>query len=245
MPLLESLRQLVKVQVVDGELAVVDAELAKLPAERSAVAVSIQQAKDAIAAAQTLRESEEREERRLEADMREQEALMERLTSQSGQVTSKQAYEALQHEMDAARDAGSDFETRALELMEAIDRAGAQLLAAEKSFGELESAAPQQLAKIAEREQSFQGQRNELLGSREKQAVGIERELLEHYERIAARHAPAVIVLPGKACPRCQMAVPAQRAAEIRRAEAVYECGGCRRLLVCPDAVEGGEAQDG
>jgi predicted nucleic acid-binding Zn-ribbon protein len=244
-PLLESLRQLVKVQAVDDELAIADAELAKLPGERSAVAAAIQQAKDAIAAAQTLRESEELEERRLEADMREQEALMERLTAQSGQVTSTQAYEALEHEMGAAHDAGSAFETRALELMEAIDRAGAQLSEAERTFGELEGAAPAQLGQIAEREQRFQGERSVLLLRREKETDGIERDLFQHYERIAARYAPAVVVLPDKACPKCQMAVPAQRAAEIRRAEAVYECGGCRRLLVCPGAAESDEVRGG
>jgi predicted nucleic acid-binding Zn-ribbon protein len=240
--LIESLRQLMKVQAVDSQLAVVAAELATLLPARSAVAASIQQAKDAIAAAQALRESEELEERRLEADMRAQEVLMVRLTGQSAQVTSTQAYEALQHEMDAASQAGSEFETRALELMEAIDQAGAQLAEARRNFDELERAAPQQLGQIAEREQALQLQRSELLELREKQVVGIERELLAHYERLASRHEPAVIVLPDKACPRCQMAVPSQRAAEIRRAEAVYECGGCRRLLVCPAAMESADA---
>ena len=104
----QNLSQLVILQSVDEEIAVADAELAKLPGERNVIAAAIQQEKEAIGVAKELQESEELEERRLEADMREQEALLARLNSQSGQVTSTQAYEALQHETDAAHRAGSD-----------------------------------------------------------------------------------------------------------------------------------------
>ena len=236
--MLQSLRQLMKLQAVDGEIAAAETELAKLPGERSAIAAAIQNAKDAIGVAKDLRESEEREERRLEADMREQEALMERLNSQSGQVASTQAYEALQHEIDAAHQAGSEFETRALELMEAIDQARSQISQAEKTFGELEKAAPRELAEIGERQLRFETQRSELLAQREKESVGVGQELLTRYERIALRHKPAVIVLLDKACPLCQMVVPAQRVSEIKRCAAVHGCGSCQRLLVSPRALE-------
>ena len=228
-----------KLQTVDAEIAVVDAGLATLPGERSAVADAIQQAKDAMAAARELRDSEEREERRLEADMREQEALLERLNAQSALVTSTQAYEALKHELDAAQRAGSDYETRALELMEQIDQVRAQLAEAELSFGSLEKAAPTQLQAIAERQRDFEAQREELLALRDKQAVGIEAELRSRYERIARKHKPAVIVLQSAVCPLCQMVVPAQRVSEIQRAAAVHACGSCQRLLVAPSALEG------
>jgi predicted nucleic acid-binding Zn-ribbon protein len=236
--LLESLRQLMKLQSVDDEIVVVDAGLAKLPRERSAIAAAIQNAKDAIAAAKELHESEEREERRLEADMREQEALMERLNSQSGQVTKAQAYEALQHEINAAHEAGSEFETRALEVMEAIDRARSQIEAAEQSFSDLEKLAPRELQEIGERQLGFETQRAELLARREAESAGIGQELLGRYERIAAKHKPAVIALPGNSCPHCQMAVPAQRVSEVKRCAAVYGCDSCQRLLVSPKALE-------
>ena len=236
----QSLCQLVLLQGVDEEIAVADAELAKLPGERKVIAAAIQQAKEAIGVAKELLElleSEELEERRLEADMREQEALLERLNAQSGQVTSTQAYEALQHETQAAHRAGSEFETRALELMEAIDQARLQVAAAEESFRKLESAAPDQLGEIGKRQKHFETERSQLLARREKEVVGIERELLTRYERVALKHKPAVVVTPGKACPLCHMAVPAQRASEMKREGAVYTCGG--------DGGSGDEYQDG
>lgn len=236
--MLQSLRQLLKLQIVDDEIAIVDAELAQLPKERSAIAAAIAEARAAIGAAKDLLESEELEERRLESDMREQEALLEKLTAQGGLVTSTQAYEALQHEIDAATLAGSGFETRALELMEKIDQATAQLAKAEETFSELETAAPAQLETIAKRQQRFESQCSELVARREAECVGIERELISRYERVSLKRRPAVIALPGKACPHCQMAVPAQRVAEIKRAELVYSCDSCQRLLVSPSALE-------
>ena len=236
--MLQSLRQLLKLEIVDDKLARVDAELVEIPKQRSAVAAGIQQAKDAIAAAKDLLESEELEERRLESEMREQEALLARLTSQGALVSSTQAYQALQHEIDAATLAGSGFETRALELMEKIDQAKAQLAEAEESFVTREQAAPAQLESIAKRQQSVESKRSELLARREKECLGIDRELITRYERVALRHKPAVIILSGKACPHCQMAVPAQRVAEVKRCELVYSCDSCQRLLVSPSALE-------
>ena len=235
--MLESLRQLVKLQTVDDEIAVIDGELARLPGERSAIAAQIEQAKQALAAARELHEAEELEERRLEADMREQEALLERLNAQSGQVASQQAYEALQHEIDAAHAAGSDFETRALELMEAIDQARAQIAQAEQTLAGLEKAEPRELQEIGERQQQFEAQRSDLVTRRANETVGIGDELVTRYERIALKHKPAVIALEGGVCPRCQMVVPAQRVSEIKRSEAVHACGSCQRLLVSPEAL--------
>ncbi len=80
-------------------------------------------------------------------------------------------------------------------------------------------------------------ERSQLLARREKEIVGIERELLTRYDRVALKHKPAVVVTPGKACPLCHMAVPAQRASEMKREGAVYTCGGCQRLLVSPKAL--------
>ena len=62
--------------------------------------------------------------------------------------------------------------------------------------------------------------------------------MLSRYELIAAKRSPAVLILEGKACPSCQMAVPAQRAIEIHRGDLIYPCGGCRRLLVAAEALE-------
>ena len=236
--MLQSLRQLLKLQTVDHEIAVADAELAELPKERTAIAAAIETARSAIAVARELLESEELEERRLESDMRAQEALLARLNSQGALVSSTHAYEALQHEIDAATLAGSGFETRALELMEKIDQARAQLAEAEEILGKLEEAAPAQLEAIAKRQQRFESQRVELLVQREKQTVGIERELMGLYERVALKRKPAVIALTGKSCPHCQMAVPAQRVAEVKRCEVVYRCDGCQRLLVSSSALE-------
>ena len=126
------------------------------------------------------------------------------------------------------------------ELMETIDQAKSQVAEAEETFRQLESSAPGQLEEIGKRQAHFEAEHAKLLSRRGDEIVGIEAQLLARYERIAVKHKPAVVVMPANICPRCQMAVPAQRVSEIKRSVAVHACGGCQRLLVCPDALKAG-----
>ena len=96
------MRQLILIRDIDEEIAVVGSDLARIPEERETIERELVAARETLAQAKELLESEEVEERRLEGKMREQEALLQRLNAQSAQVTSPQAYEALQHELEHA-----------------------------------------------------------------------------------------------------------------------------------------------
>ena len=101
----EAMRQLVRTQKVDTAIAVIEGELAKFPAERSAIDAEMEGVREEIAREKAELESAELEERRVENSMRDQETLIERLNRQSADVSSNQAYTALQHELDAAEEA--------------------------------------------------------------------------------------------------------------------------------------------
>jgi predicted nucleic acid-binding Zn-ribbon protein len=125
------MRQLIVLRDIDEEIATVGSGLARIPEEREAIERELVEARETLAQTRQSLESDEVEERRLEGKMREQEALLQRLNAQSAQVTSPQAYEALQHELQHASTASSEFETRALELMESIDQLRGEVSAAE------------------------------------------------------------------------------------------------------------------
>jgi predicted nucleic acid-binding Zn-ribbon protein len=165
------------------------------------------------------------------------EALLQRLNAQSVQVTSSQAYEALQHELDNAGRASSEFETRALELMEAIDQVRGEVAVAESRLQEAEERSPAQLDEISRREGQLTAERETLLERREKACQCLDAELFAHYERVAQKRRPAVGIFEGKVCPECRIALPTMRASEIQRAEKVHACSTCQRLLVPVQAL--------
>jgi len=239
--LLESLRQLLHIQELDSKVRGIDSELGELPGRREAIAREIVQAGEAVAAASELLETEERDERRLEGEMRDQEALQERLNGQSSQIQSAQAYEALQHEIQHASEAGSRFETEALELMEAIDEARTRLADTQERLADLEKSEPAQLEQIAGEEEAFSSERSQLLEARAQDCGGIEPKMLADYERVADFRQPAVVALTEKSCPACRIAVPAQRVREIAQADAIHTCSNCQRLLISARALDGGD----
>jgi len=236
--LLDSLPRLLRLQDLDSAIAALDGGLGELPGKRKSIARGIVEAKESIAAAAELLESEEMDERRLEGDMRQQEALGERLNAQSGQVQSTQAYEALQHEIQHAGEASSRCETEALELMEAIDEARTRLAQAKEHLAELEKSEPGQLEELARKEAELSGQRAERLEARRSVCEGIDPKSLSSYDRIADKRQPAVVALTEKSCPACRIAVPAQRIMEITRGDAVHVCSSCQRLLISSRALD-------
>jgi predicted nucleic acid-binding Zn-ribbon protein len=231
------MRQLVLIRDVDAEISVVESGLVRIPEEREAIERELVAAGEAIAQAKALLEEQQVEERRLEAKMREQETLLQRLNAQTAQVTSAQAYQALQHELEQAGAASSEFETRALELMESIDQVRGELAAARDRLKRAEEQAPGRLAELSAREKRLTAEREALAERREKACQCLDASLLAHYERIAQQRRPAVGIFAGTVCPECGIAVPTMRASEIQRALKVHTCSGCRRLLVPVQAL--------
>ena len=69
-------------------------------------------------------------------------------------------------------------------------------------------------------------------------APGVERELLSHYERVAKRRRPSVILVREERCGGCRVGIPPQSFIEILRAEAIVTCGNCSRILIHADKLE-------
>jgi predicted nucleic acid-binding Zn-ribbon protein len=231
------MRQLIVIRDIDEEIAVVTRELGRIPEERETIERELLAARETLAQAKARLESEEVEERRLEGKMREQEALLQRLNAQSAQITSPHAYEALQHELEHAGTASSEFETRALELMESIDQVRGELAAAEGRLQRAEERTPTQLDELSVREKRLTAEREALLERREKACQRLDASLLAHYERVAQQRRPAVGIFEGEVCPECRITLPTMRASEIQRAQKVHACSSCHRLLVPVQAL--------
>jgi len=238
--LLPSLRTLMRVQELDAEIFGLDEGITACPVERSEIAAGIAQAKRAIDAAKKVISETELKERSLESDMQAQEALMARLDEQTYQVKSQQAYDAIRLEMQNAREAGSGFETQALELMEALDTARMQLEEAESHLAALEEEAPIRLKSVDDREAGQNSERERLLEARGKECADIETKVLALYERIRVRCRPTVLVLEERSCPMCRIAVPRQNVSAIERGEEITTCSSCQRLLVSRLVLEDG-----
>jgi predicted nucleic acid-binding Zn-ribbon protein len=230
--LVEGLRRLIELQKLDDELATLEEEHRALPARREALTAQQAAAEERLAAVREALRTAELAQRHAERELQEREAAVARLEGQQFQVKTNEAYTALLREIEHARAAVSGCETRILEAMEAIESCGAAVAAAEgeaKSSGELAQAGARTLAA---RETELAGR---IAGLRERRAEArgqVERDLVELYERIAARKRPAVVTVTREICTGCRVDIPPQRFVEILGRKRVVTCERCQRILI-------------
>jgi predicted nucleic acid-binding Zn-ribbon protein len=229
---LEGLKHLLDLQRLDDELGALEREHAAIPANRSRIAESRQTGQARVDTARRDLAAGEVAQRGAEKDLQDREALLQKLEGQQFQVRSNEAYTALLHEMDAARRAISDCETRILESMDVIETSRDGLRSAERAAREEGGRLDAEEKRLAEREVELTAEIARLREERVRLVAGIAAELRERYERIASRRRPAVVLISKELCEGCRVDIPPQSYIEILRGERVVTCGQCQRILV-------------
>lgn len=227
--------QLLELQTLDNELIALKEEQAALPERRQ----RIQEARDRgevrlVEARQGVVDAEAVQ-RKFEATLQDREALLKKLEGQQLQIKSNEAYTALLHEMDAAKQGISDSETGILEGMETLESARDALARAESEVAEAGENLDADGRALDARESELDAGIARAGKAREQVCPHVEPKLLEQYERISARRRPAVVRVTKEICAGCRFGIPPQAIIEILRGERVVTCGNCNRILAPSD----------
>ena len=233
--MIEGMQGLVELSRLDTELAAREREKAVLPQQRDQCVSTRADCEARLEAAREAVAEAEQAQRRAEAEARDQEALLAKLEGQQHQVKTNEAYTALLHEMDAAREAISSAETLILEAMEAIEAGAADRSGTEQEVRDTLARVEAEEKAIEERERVLEGEIAELRGRRQEVGQALAAELLQRYERIAARRSPAIAIVTGETCMGCRVGIPPQNSIEILRGESIVTCGNCQRILIHED----------
>jgi predicted nucleic acid-binding Zn-ribbon protein len=229
---LDDLQRLIDLQNLDEELTAYEGESAGLPGRRAGLAEMREAAQQRVVAAKDALQKAENEQRHAESALQDQEALIQKLDGQQFQVKTNEAYTALLREMEQARQAISDSETRLLEAMDAIETGGREQAAAEEEVEKV-------LGRVAADEKALDARGHELAAliaelreARVTCRASVEAELLEQYDKIASRRRPAVVHVREEICLGCRVNIPPQLQIELLRGQRVITCSNCHRILV-------------
>ncbi len=236
--MLQGLTQLLELQRVDDELVALQTEYDGLPGHRERIEAERSACDEQLAAAKQTLEDAEGGLRLVEAALQDQEALLQKLESQQLQIKSNDAYTALLSEMALARETISEHETKILEHMEAVEQSRGLLAEAEKQVVETRSRLEAERRAVDARDVECTSEIDRLRTLRSEVGPEVGRELLNHYERIANRRRPAVILVKEERCGGCRVGIPPQSFIEILRSETVVTCGNCSRILIHAEKVE-------
>jgi predicted nucleic acid-binding Zn-ribbon protein len=233
----EALQGLVDLSRLDTDLFTLEEERSGIPAKRESCAVEREQSKARVAESREALTEAEQAQRRAETDLQDQEALLHKLEGQQSQVKTNEAYTALLHEMDQAREAISEAETRILEAMEGIEGAGERLATSEREARGIAERIGGEERSLDEREKFLEARIAELRRAREEVVTRLEAPVVERYEKILSRRQPAVVVVRGESCMGCRVDIPPQVYIEIRRGQEIISCAFCHRILIHEDRL--------
>ncbi len=243
--MLEGLRRLIELQRIDAELAKLDAELAGLPQRRAELRAMAEAAEASFADARAALAAAERERRSLEAEVADKEEELKRLHGQSTQVKTNEAYTALLREIEYARVAVSERETRILELMDEIDAAGSRLAKVEAEGSAVRARVEAEETAIETRAQALEKELTRARGERAQLEGLLDRALIVRYERIAKARTPAIAIAADELCLGCRVRIPPQTYNDAIRGESIVECGSCHRILVYEALLVGATPREG
>ena len=237
--MLEGLNNLVDLQRLDGERTVFEEEFSAIPGKRVSLVEALAHCDKRLEHAKEQLLASELEQRRVEQALQEQEALLQRLEGQQNQVKSNDAYTALLHEMEMAKQAISSCETGILEGMEAVETARETLAADESAVAAERKRVGVTEKTLDERETHLSAEIARLSEAREQVCSGLEAGLLGRYQKILARRQPALVLVTGEMCTGCRVGIPAQDFIEVLKSEKIVTCMSCGRILLHAEKISG------
>ena len=149
-----------------------------------------------------------------------------------GSVRNPQDLLGLQHDLASLRPHLDELEGRLLEWMEATESAEAELGTARAAVAAREAERGSQEAPRRERLAAARRELDAARAARTATAAVIDPGDLRTYERVAARHRPAVVHLERDSCGGCHLPLGVREANQARSGEGLVQCSNCDRVVI-------------
>ena len=229
------LERLWSLRALDDEIATIRTSLARFEVERKTLDVRITAARARLEQLQHRLADIQLKRREIEREIDAAGAEERKFQSQLPAVKKNEEYQALLHEIAAAKARRSDLETRVLLRMEDEDAAQRERPELDLGLRAAEQEAKERRARIDGDEAAERARLEGLETSRRARVAELEPLVRSRYERIhASLDGRAVVPILKNACGGCFRGQPPQNLQEARRGDRVMVCEGCGRLLVWP-----------
>jgi len=173
-----------------------------------------------------------------EVDLKAAEEEIEKLSNQLNRAQTNKEYAAFQHEIAAKKADASRIEDDLLALMADADDLDADAHELERRIAQLDRQYAEEAQGVTRDVAKVERDIAALRKARGAAAGKVNPELLEEYERIAAKKgASAMAPVVGNSCQGCFMQLPPELCHVVRGGRRVVRCPSCSRLLYLPDQV--------
>ena len=229
----EQLRNLVQLQQVDTRIRSQKFQEETYPTEIANLTDQINQRVEAfeeeVARIDNLEKERRQKERALEAAGEK----IEKIQGQLHEVKTNKEYQAFLLEIDHLKEKIAKFEVEILEHLETIDKLREAIKNTEKTFKEEKKVLEAKKALLEDNIVHLPDTLSALLEERDKLTETIPKDILKKYKTLVEkRGGVAVSYVKEEICQGCHMNIPPQLFNQVQRADKIYLCPHCNRILV-------------
>ena len=233
--MLPEIEKLLTLQDRDQKLRAVLTKIAALPGEKAARDRELKAADDRLEAARTRQKEIEVERKKLEVEVKAKQDQISRYKNQQLETRKNEEFSALRHEIEVAEKGIIEIEDRELLLMEEAESLKPALAAAQESHIAEKKKFESHMASLTALKENLEARQKELETERPGFAEGIEKDLLDRYNRLfKSKNGLALVTIEHKVCTGCHMKVTHQAILEVKAEKEIIGCPQCGRILYEP-----------
>lgn len=226
------LQSVIQLQGLDGKIAVLEREVASLPRHIAEIEKALESHKRRLEADRAALAANQKDRKKLESDIQDQEQKISKLKDQMLQVKTNEQYRAFQHEIDWCSQEIRKCEDRILDLMAASEPLDQNVRNAEIALKQEIAQVEGEKQQARERTAADQAELEVLRGERTVVAGTISAALNSLYERVRKKwHGIVVADASDGRCSACNLALRPQFLQDLRRSVEVMCCENCGRIL--------------
>jgi predicted nucleic acid-binding Zn-ribbon protein len=226
------LEAVLKLQTLDGRAAALQKEIESFPKQIAEIEKKLDVHTRKVEVDRNVMTGNQKERKLLEDDIKVQEQKMAKLRDQMTQAKTNDQYRAFQNEISYCEAAIRKSEDRILELMGEAEPLEKNAKAAEAALKEERAKVETEKDRARKRTAEDEEFLRQAMEERKKVAETVPPQTLTHYERIRKRwRGVAVADATGGRCSACQMKLRPQYFQELRRADKLFFCESCGRIL--------------
>ncbi|HDP24978.1 MAG TPA: hypothetical protein ENN34_05990 [Deltaproteobacteria bacterium] len=175
----------------------------------------------------------------LEAELNENQAILDAADARIKRIKTNKEYLALQREIDLAKKRKADIEDTILSIMDKIDRKIVERERIKQSFESDKVILEDKKQKLHDHITELEAIRDENKGQDERLRKGVDVTLLSKYDRIKqSKKGLAVVACIDGVCGGCHMHIPPQLFNELVRGDRIINCPVCQRILYANTSPE-------
>ncbi|MBI5043685.1 MAG: hypothetical protein HZC10_07675 [Nitrospirae bacterium] len=232
----EELKSLIELQEIDTAIADLARQKKRLPEIIDEAKQSLSASQADLSNIKAIYDNLLKEKRDKERAIDDEDVKIEKLKSKTSEIKTNEAYQALLHEIEAAKKVKSNLEDELLVVLEKAEEIKKELNTKEQKVKEEEKKFSDEESRIKADFTKVEDELNKFLKSRDEHRSRIGKDILKRYAQLfESKNGLAVAAVKNGNCLGCHMNIPPQTLTEIKKNSKIIQCFNCSRILYWKD----------